>query len=84
MVHSDRLRPRRSFTPPVADQYSPVARAFQPERWCTEVDTAADHVEPEWHDAAATVTVSARSVIVLRNPREVLTPAAGAAGAARA
>ncbi len=54
------------------------------EHWCTEIDTAADSVEPEWHDAAATVTVSARSVIVLRNPREVLTPAAGAAGATRA
>ncbi|QKE85380.1 glycogen debranching protein GlgX [Arthrobacter sp. NEB 688] len=54
------------------------------ERWCTEIDTAADSVEPEWHDAAATVRVSARSVIVLRDPREVLTPAAGAAGATRA
>ncbi len=53
------------------------------DRWFTEVDTAAAVVEPEWRDAAATVHVEGRSVIVLRNPRETPTAAAGAAGATR-
>ncbi|MBM6399098.1 glycogen debranching protein GlgX [Phycicoccus sonneratiae] len=54
------------------------------ERWCTEVDTAAAVVEPEWHDAASKVSVEGRALIVLRAPRETPTPAAGAAGATRA
>ncbi|MBM6404267.1 glycogen debranching protein GlgX [Phycicoccus sp. CSK15P-2] len=53
------------------------------ERWCTEIDTAAATVGPEWHEAGKTVHVAGRSVIVLRNPREILTPASGAAGATR-
>ncbi len=53
------------------------------QRWSVEVDTAADALEPEWHEAASTVGVEGRAVLVLRNPRETPPPSAGSAGAMR-
>ncbi len=53
------------------------------ERWGVEVDTAEDAAEPEWHDAASTVQVEGRAVVVLRNPRKTPPPSAGSAGAMR-
>ncbi|MGL5864359.1 MAG: glycogen debranching protein GlgX [Dermatophilaceae bacterium] len=40
------------------------------DRWVVEIDTASAAVHPEWHDATSEVTVTARSVVVLRGPRE--------------
>jgi glycogen operon protein len=38
--------------------------------WQTEVDTAPDLLEPVWYQAAADLVVEARSLIVLRHPRD--------------
>jgi glycogen operon protein len=50
--------------------------------WCVEVDTAVDDVDTHWHDAGSSVLVQARSVVVLRNPREGgAAPASGTSAA---
>ncbi|PKW28002.1 glycogen debranching protein GlgX [Phycicoccus duodecadis] len=52
------------------------------DHWCVEVDTAVDDVDTHWHDADSTVLVQARSVVVLRNPREgAAAPASGTSAA---
>jgi glycogen operon protein len=54
------------------------------ERWCIEVDTSAEIVDPGWHEAESSITVEGRSVVVLRSPREAPTVPAGAATTTRA
>ncbi len=51
------------------------------EEWCVEIDTAVDAVDTHYHEAGATLPVQARSVVVLRNPRESAIPAAGTSAA---
>ncbi|HET7761011.1 MAG TPA: glycogen debranching protein GlgX [Phycicoccus sp.] len=53
------------------------------ERWCIEVDTSAEVVDPAWHEAGGTITVEGRSVVVLRSPRQAPTVPAGAATTTR-
>ncbi|MGL5930864.1 MAG: glycogen debranching protein GlgX [Dermatophilaceae bacterium] len=53
------------------------------DRWLVEIDTASAVVEPVWHDATAELKVTARSVVVLRGPREDPVPTVGAAATAR-
>ncbi len=52
--------------------------------WSVEIDTAVDEVDRAVHGAAEKVHVEARSVVVLRHPREAPTPPSGTAAAAPA
>ena len=47
--------------------------------WTIEIDTHATTIEPGWHAAGSELPVGGRSVVVLRSPRDVPVPAAGAA-----
>ncbi len=38
--------------------------------WATEVDTAPDLLDPQWYQAGADLVVQARSLLVLRHPRD--------------
>ena len=48
-------------------------------RWVSWIDTHATTIEPGWHAAGSELPVGGRSVVVLRSPRDVPVPAAGAA-----
>src|SRR6478609_5553029 len=49
------------------------------EHWVAEIDTGADVVDTEWHEAGSKLSVQPRSLIVLRSPREVPPQPSGAA-----
>ena len=56
-------------------------------RWRVEVDTVPDLLDPDWHEAGTTLVVEARSLVVMRCPRDddgPTTPSTGSAGAGRA
>ena len=49
------------------------------EHWVAEIDTGADVVDTEWHEAGSELKVQPRSLIVLRSPREAPPQPSGAA-----
>ncbi len=61
------------------DQTFRLPPAEYGERWLTEVDTAPDLLQPRWYAAGSTLVVGARSLVVLRGPREDLGAPAAAA-----
>ncbi|HEY5155347.1 MAG TPA: glycogen debranching protein GlgX [Acidimicrobiales bacterium] len=49
------------------------------EHWVAEIDTGADVVDTQWHEAGSELKVQPRSLIVLRSPRETPPQPSGAA-----